>query len=137
MINMNLELDELHLNPNICICRSEIHRWGVFATKDIAKHDVLQESPYCTFPYNELKKRADVVVRYTYDSSSNPDTDEVVLGFGFAALYNHAPENNAAYELDTVNEIMRHYAVKDIAAGEEIFIDYGYDEADNADFGDY
>lgn len=133
---MNLELDELYLNPDIYISKSEIHRWGVFAENDIAQYDVLQESPYCTFPYKELKKRGDVVVRYTYDSYDNPGTDDLVLGFGFAAIYNHSFENNAAYELDTVNQVMRHYAVKDISAGEEILINYGCEE-DESNFGDY
>ncbi len=133
---MNLELTELYLNPNVVIASSEVHRWGVFAHKDIAKHDVLQESPYCTFTMKELRKKADVVVRYTYDSSDNPGTSGVVLGFGFAALYNHSSDNNAAYELDTVNEVMRHYATEDIPAGSEIFIDYGYED-DDCDFGDY
>ena len=133
---MNLELTELYLNPNLVIASSEVHRWGVFAHKDIAKHDVLQESPYCTFTMKELRKKADVVVRYTYDSSDNEGTSGVVLGFGFAALYNHSSNNNAAYELDTVNEVMRHYATEDIPAGSEIFIDYGYEDND-CDFGDY
>jgi len=133
---MNLELSELYLNPSLVIASSEVHRWGVFAQKAIAKHDVLQESPYCTFTMKELRKKADIVVRYTYDSSDNPGASEVVLGFGFAALYNHSSDNNAAYELDTVNEVMRHYATEDIAAGSEIFIDYGYED-DDCDFGDY
>jgi len=133
---MNLERDELYLNPSISISKSTIHRWGVFATADIAKFDVLQESPYCTFTYKELKKKSDIVMRYTYDAFDNPGTSDLVMGFGFAALYNHSTDNNAAYELDTVNEVMRHYAVADIAAGEEIFIDYGYEDDDCA-FGDY
>ena len=32
---------------------------------------------------------------------------------------------------------MRHYALEDIPAGSEIFIDYGYEDEDEADFGDY
>ena len=133
---MNLELTELYLNPNLVIASSDVHRWGVFAHKDIAKHDVLQESPYCTFTKKELRKRSDVIVRYTYDSSDNLGTDGIVLGFGFAAIYNHSSNSNAAYELDTVNEVMRHYATEDIPAGSEIFIDYGYED-DDCDFGDY
>lgn len=135
---MNLSIDELYLNPALVIRRSDTHRWGVFTTEDINAYDVLQESPYCTFPYNELKKRGDVVVRYTYDSFDNPATDDVVMGFGFAALYNHSTDAfNARYELDTVNEVMRHYALEDIPAGSEIFLNYGYDEDDDRDWGDY
>lgn len=135
---MNLSLDELYLNPALVVQRSDTHRWGVFTTEDIAAYDVLQESPYCTFPYRELKKSGDVVVRYTYDAYDNPHTNDVVMGFGFAALYNHNYEHyNTAYELDTVNEVMRHYALEDIPAGSELFLNYGYDDEDERGWGDY
>lgn len=133
---MNLSVDELYLNPKLVVRKSMTHRWGVFTTKRIKKYDVLQESPYCTFSYSELKKKADVIVRYTYDSSNMDYANDLVLGFGFAALYNHSSDCNACYELDTVNEVMRHYALKDIPADSEIFIDYGYDD-DDCDWGDY
>ena len=134
---MNLAIEELYLNPNLVISKSPTNRWGVFTTKRIKKYDVLQESPYCTFPYSELKKKGDVIVRYTYDSSEYEGADDAVLGFGFAALYNHSSDSNARYELDTVNEVMRHFATKDIPAGSEIFIDYGYADDDDTDWGDY
>ena len=134
---MNLELDELFLHPGLYIARSDTHRWGVFTSEDINMHDVPQESPYCTFPYKEIRKKSDVLIRYTYDSSEHDYVDEVVLGFGFAGIYNHSSDCNAAYELDTVNEVMRHYATEDIPAGTEIFIDYGYEDDEETDFGDY
>ena len=122
---MNLELDELYLNPAIYIARSDTHRWGVFTSEDIKKGDVLQESPYCTFNEKEIKK-SKVVTRYTYATCGEHRVKDLVLGFGFAAMYNHSEEYcNAAYQLDTVNEVMRHYAVEDIPADSEIFIDYG------------
>jgi SET domain-containing protein len=122
---MNLELDELYLNPAIYIARSDTHRWGVFAAEDIQANDVLQESPYCTFGKKEIKK-SNVISRYTYGTCGEYDVEDYVLGFGFAAMYNHNEElSNAAYQLDTVNEVMRHYATDDIKAGDEIFIDYG------------
>ena len=134
---MNLELDELFCHPGLYIARSDTHRWGVFTSEDINEHDVLQESPYCTFPYKEIRKKSDVLIRYTYDTSDNHRVNDSVLGFGFAGLYNHSFDANAAYELDTVNEVMRHFATEDIPAGSEIFIDYGFDEEEEADFGDY
>ena len=123
---MNLEKDELYLNPDIYVARSEIHRWGVFTDVDIKAYDVIQEAPYCTFPEKELKK-SKIVHRYSYSTNDiSDDVDEVVIGFGFAALYNHDPDNyNVAYELDVVNEVMRHYAVEDIEAGSELLLNYG------------
>ena len=32
---------------------------------------------------------------------------------------------------------MRHYATEDIEPGDELFLDYGYDDDDTDDFGDY
>lgn len=126
---MNLEKDELYCNPAIFVAKSEIHRWGVFTDEDIKAFDVIQEAPYCTFPAKELKK-SDIVVRYSYSSDGVSDhVDECVIGFGFAPLYNHDPENfNCAYELDVVNEVMRHYALCDIPAGSELTLDYGCGE---------
>ena len=131
---MNLAIDELYLNKNIYIASSDIHRWGVFTRKPIQQYDVIQESPYTTFGEDELEN-APTIERYTYGAGYLDQVDEVVLGFGFAALFNHSEEPNVAYMLDPVNEVMRHYALEDIDAEEELVIDYGIDE-DN-DWGDY
>ena len=123
---MNLEKEELYTREGIFIARSEIHRWGVFTEYDIKANDVIQEVPYCTFPQKELKK-SNVIVRYSYSSDGVSDqVDDCVIGFGFAPLYNHDSEYfNCAYELDVVNEVMRHYALEDIEAGSELTLDYG------------
>ena len=131
---MNLQVDELYLNSNVYIASSDIHRWGVFTKKPIAQYDVIQESPYCTFPAEELENAA-TLERYTYAADCTSEVDEVVLGFGFAAMFNHSSDPNVAYILDPVNEVMRHYAIVDIDAEEELVIDYGCDEDD--DWGDY
>ena len=131
---MNLQVDELYLNSNVYIASSDIHRWGVFTKKPIAQYDVIQESPYCTFPSEELEE-APTLERYTYATDGGSEVDEVVLGFGFAAMFNHSSDPNVAYILDPVNEVMRHYAVVDIDAGEELVIDYGCDDDD--DWGEY
>ena len=131
---MNLQLDELYLNPNVYIASSDIHRWGVFTKKPIAQYDVIQESPYCTFPEEEIQQ-APTLERYTYAADASSEVDEIVLGFGFAAMFNHSADANVAYILDPVNEVMRHYATVDIDAGEELVIDYGCD--DDEDWGNY
>ena len=94
-------------------------------SEDIKKNEVIQESPYCTFKEKETKK-SKVITRYTYATGGEHGVKDLVLGFGFAAMYNHSEEYcNAAYQLETVIEVMRHYAIEDIPADSEIFIDYG------------
>ena len=128
---MNLEKDELYCHPDVYIARSEIHRWGVFCRRDLKAYDVIQESPYAEFPEKELKK-APTLEMYSYSSDCTDYVDEVVIGFGFAAMYNHDGENyNCAYELDTVNKVMRHYATEDIPANHELTIDYGCGDWDD------
>ena len=48
---------------------------------------------------------------------------------GYAGLYNHSFESNVDYQIDKVSELIRHYAIKDIEAGEELYLNYGKDNA--------
>jgi uncharacterized protein len=108
----------------LAVRRSPLHRWGVFATAPIAKHEVLEEAPYACVPKKQLAK-APACETYSYyldDATS-------ILGFGLAPLYNHHDTPNASHEIDQVNELMRHYALRDIAAGEEITLNYGAENA--------
>ena len=133
---MNLDIEELFTSPDIAVKKSKLHRWGVFAKADIKKHDVLQESPYCTFDEWEVEE-SDVIYRYCYGTDGQGDIGDYVIGFGYASCYNHNTDPNATFELDKVNQVMRHYALKDITAGTEILIDYGFDEENGEDWGDY
>ena len=133
---MNLEIGRLFVNKHIYVATSDIHRWGVFSKKKLKAWDVIQEFPYCTFGEDELEN-APTVERYTYGAGYLAEVDEVVLGFGFAPLFNHSDEPNVAYLLDPVNEVMRHYALCDIDAHEELVIDYGFEEGEEVDWGDY
>ena len=123
---MNLLKDELFKHPDIYLARSDVHRWGVFTNSELDEGDVIEEAPYCEFKAKELRK-SKVLVRYSYESD-NTDTNEMLFGFGFAPLYNHSHEPNVRFELDVVNQCMRHYAIRDIEAGEELLIDYGCGE---------
>ena len=134
---MNLVIDELYLNPAIFIARSDVHRWGVFTSEDIKQFDVIQESPYMTFDGDEPLDESEVIARYLHQTEGGPLVYEYVIGFGFASLYNHSDNPSVAYELDVVNEVMRHYAIDDIPAGSELFLDYGVGPEDSEDWGDY
>lgn len=134
---MNLVKNELYCNPGIYIAKSKVHGWGVFTREPLKQFDVVQESPFVTFPAEEEAPDADILYRYFHG------TDEIeglmydtIIGFGFASLYNHnVDEENVAYIVDVPNRVMRHYAIRDIEAGSELFLNYGDDNED--DWGDY
>lgn len=107
----------------LAVRRSPLHRWGVFATAPIAAHEVLEEAPYYCVPKAELQSSE----AYSYYL----DEETSIFGGGMTGFYNHSPTPNASHEIDPVNELMRHYALRDIAPGEELTIDYGEENAAN------
>ena len=115
----------LYRSNKLVVRRSSRHRWGVFALEPIEAYELLEEAPYVVVPQEQIDA-APICEVYSYGF----DDRSVVIGFGFAGLYNHAAEPNSDYELDRVNEVMRHYALRSIAAGEELTLDYGDDNVE-------
>jgi uncharacterized protein len=101
---------------------------GVFATKAIKKGELIETCPIVIFsdedfPLLEKTKIGGYVFGYTGNST--------MLALGYGSLYNHQNKNNAKYELfesETGHEEDHELcitALKDIAKGEEIYINYG------------
>jgi SET domain-containing protein len=118
-----LRPEPYHANK-LAVRRSPLHRWGVFATAKIAAYELLEESPYFLTPLKELRK-APSCETYSYYL----DNTTSIIGLGLAGLYNHSSDPNCSHEIDQVNNLMRHYALRPIALGEELTIDYGTDNA--------
>lgn len=115
--------DHLLFANKIIIKRSPIHRWGVFAREKIYKHEIIEESPYFVIPQDEMDS-CPSCLQYTYGLY-----DDFIIGMGNSGLYNHSIDPNIDYEIDKVNEVMRHYSIKDINVGEELTLDYGEENA--------
>lgn len=114
----------LYHNPKLEIRRSALHRWGVFAKEDIKCHEILEEAPYFTISNDEVSS-APSAETYCYWLDDN----YAFIGMGYCGLYNHSFNPNADYLFDKINEVVTHYASSDIAAGDEITIDYGVENA--------
>ena len=115
---------EPHRPTKLAVRRSPLHGWGVFATAKIAAYELLEESPYFLTPLKELRK-APSCETYSYYL----DNHTSIIGLGLAGLYNHSSDPNCSHEIDQVNNLMRHYALRPIATGEELTIDYGQENA--------
>ena len=101
---------------------------GVFATAAIKKGELIETCPIvifsdADFPHIEKTKLGGYVFGYTGNST--------MLALGCGSLYNHQNKNNAKYELfesetgiEEDNELCI-TAIKNIAKGEEIYINYG------------
>lgn len=102
---------------------------GVFATRDIAKGELLHEAPVIPYPnedHEHIEKT--ILADYVYEYGANHTA--ILLGYG--SLFNHSYTPNATYEISFEKHTFDFYAYTDIKAGEEILINYNGEE-DNMD----
>lgn len=115
----------IEIKASKLISQDEEFNRGVFATRDIAKGELIHVAPVLTYPneqdeFIERTTLADYVFNYGANHSA------VLLGYG--SLFNHSYTPNASYELDFDNLSVEFYAYTDIKAGDEILINYNGDE---------
>lgn len=100
---------------------------GVFATKDIAKGELIHEAPVLAYPNAEHEHiEKTLLADYAFEYGKNHSA--ILLGYGM--LFNHSYEPNATYEINFDNHTFDFFAYKDIKAGEEILINYNGDVDD-------
>lgn len=115
--------DSLLISEKVAVKRSKIHRWGVFAIEKIEKHEVIEEFPYF-FVFQEEMNNTQSIMQYSYEFDGG-----YVIGMGHCGLYNHSTDSNIDYQVDKLNEIMIHYATRDINIGEELTLNYGVENS--------
>lgn len=110
-------------NAAIYFAPSDVHGTGVFAAEPIAAEGVIEICPVLLFPKAQLAAmRQTMLDDYYFDWGDDGEWFAVALGYG--SLYNHAYEPNADYGMDFENKTIDIYALRDIAPGEEIFVNY-------------
>lgn len=97
---------------------------GVFATRDIAKGDLIHEAP--VIPYlNEEHEYIEKTILSDYAFEYGANHTAILLGYG--SLFNHSYSPNATYDINFDNHTFDFYAFTEIKAGEEILINYNGD----------
>lgn len=113
----------------IFVASSDVHGQGVFAAREIEAGEVIEVCPIILFPVSQLEHvRKTVLDDYYFDWGDKGEWYAFCLGYG--SLYNHSYEPNAEYGMDFEAQTIDFYCIKNIPAGEEIFINYNGD-ADN------
>lgn len=92
---------------------------GVHAVRDIPEGETIEVCP--TVEMGEEDVGAGLG-DYVIASNSDPKANVLMLGYG--SLYNHSFDPCAEYQQHT-DDSLAFVALRDIAAGEEITIDYG------------
>jgi uncharacterized protein len=108
----------------IRLAASRLHGRGVFATRDIAADEVVEAAPIILVTEEDWSYLEQTELgAYLYDIG---DGRAAVAG-GLASFYNHDSPANARYQADPDTQVVTVEAVRDIAADEEICINYNGD----------
>ena len=103
---------------------------GVFARRALATGEVIELAPVLA-----LARAESAIVLQTELGSHVYEIGRgrVAVGLGFASLYNHSFTPNAAFDASADGIQIR--ALRPIAAGKEITVDYGWSKQDFAQAG--
>jgi SET domain-containing protein len=96
---------------------------GVFTQEAIAANTILEIAPVIVLPAAD-RQQIDRTRLHDYIFVWGEQGDQCAMALGYVPLYNHASPSNCEYEMEWANELIRIRAVRDIAAGEELFINY-------------
>ena len=120
--------DKLYFSHAIEVRSSGLHGYGVFATRDISKGEIIEEC-YGIMMLNDWNSVDDKLKEYVFATppfkSGLPSSS---IALGHAMIYNHDEKNfNVDYKNDSSHSLFIFSAAKDINKDAELLITYGPD----------
>ncbi|HWK07078.1 MAG TPA: SET domain-containing protein-lysine N-methyltransferase [Puia sp.] len=108
---------------HLFIKESPLHGRGVFTSIPIPRGKIIELAPLIVLNEHDsaLIKESSL---YAYYFLHGRRAEICVVGLGYASLYNHQYPANAKYKFRLSKSLMEFSAFRDIAAGEEITINY-------------
>lgn len=93
---------------------------GVFATRRFAKGEIVERAPVLVVPEDEHELLVPTVLNsYVFGWG-----DGVAVCLGFGSIYNHAWQPSVEYLKNLEGSFIDFVALRDIEAGEELFVNY-------------
>lgn len=105
---------------------------GVFAGRAFRTGEIIEVCPALVLPDGTAEEALCGLQQYVF--KWGPAEDRLAIALGYGSLYNHSQDPNAAFQLRDARGEIVFRAVRAIAVGEQILIDYRWDEADHARF---
>lgn len=105
---------------------------GVFAGRPFAPRALIEVCPVLVLPPDLVERGLDALESYVFLWGADGG---LALALGCGSLYNHSSDPNAEFDPRPARGEIAFRALRRIAAGEQILINYGWDEADYLRYG--
>lgn len=102
--------------------------YGVFTDTPIVSGATIEECRYLKLPREHVTAPplTDYVFNLTWgDHEEKKEGDWLAFVLGYGMIYNHSQTPNVAYYRGGPRDLFVFYALRDIRAGEQLFISYG------------
>lgn len=117
----------MYIRPNIIIKKVFDKGNAVFTNAPIQIDDIIEVSPVIVMTAEE-RKDLDKTLLHDYIFEWEPGgADKCCMAQGYISVYNHSAKANCEYYMDYEKETITVKAIRNIAANEELTINYNGD----------
>ena len=117
---------------SLYIASSDDRGRGVFTASPIHAGDVIEVCPVIVIPKRELPIIHKTIL-HDYYFLWGDNLEDCAIALGYGSMYNHELNPNANFILDLENMTIDIEAIQDIAAGEEITLNYHGEPGDESE----
>ncbi|MBP6398863.1 MAG: SET domain-containing protein-lysine N-methyltransferase [Saprospiraceae bacterium] len=117
---------------SLYIASSDNRGRGVFTASPIHEGDIIEVCPVIVIPKRELPIIHKTIL-HDYYFLWGDKLDDCAIALGYGSMYNHELNPNANFILDLENMTIDIEAIQDIAAGEEITLNYHGEPGDESE----
>jgi len=96
---------------------------GVFTSEAIRAKTIIEVSPVVVMNGRE-REYLDQTLMHDYIFEWGDTESQCCLALGYVSIYNHSYNANCEYEMEYGDALIRIKAIRHIAKGEELFINY-------------
>jgi hypothetical protein len=109
--------------PFLTIASSLNRGRGVFTSEDIIKGTTIEISPVIVLTAAD-RSNVEKTLLHDYIFEWGEDHTSAAVALGYLSIYNHIAEPNCKYQMDFEEQTISIITLRDIQAGEELFINY-------------
>lgn len=109
--------------PFLTIASSLNRGRGVFTSEDIIKGTTIEISPVIVLTAAD-RSNVEKTLLHDYIFEWGEDQTSAAVALGYLSIYNHIAEPNCKYQMDFEEQTISIITLRDIQAGEELFINY-------------